>query len=87
MYLTFFYLQTFGWTPQEGKLHMVNDYFSPSEVIDHTIHISLLSTYFTLLMHFECHTATNLKQLRCVWMENPIIVKIKQKKKFESPGV
>ncbi|KAL8135797.1 hypothetical protein AgCh_010419 [Apium graveolens] len=25
------YFQTFGWTPQEGKLHMVNDYFSPAE--------------------------------------------------------
>lgn len=23
--------ETFGWTPQEGKLHMVDDYFSPSE--------------------------------------------------------
>ncbi|XP_074365551.1 uncharacterized protein LOC141706668 [Apium graveolens] len=23
--------ETFGWTPQEGKLHMVNDYFSPAE--------------------------------------------------------
>ncbi|KAL1818068.1 hypothetical protein ACET3Z_020642 [Daucus carota] len=23
--------ETFGWTPQEGKLHMVDDYFSPAE--------------------------------------------------------
>lgn len=24
--------QAFGWTPQEAKMHMVDDYFSPSEV-------------------------------------------------------
>lgn len=24
--------QTFGWTPQEAKMHMVTDYFSHSEV-------------------------------------------------------
>ncbi|KAG5545638.1 hypothetical protein RHGRI_017950 [Rhododendron griersonianum] len=25
------YFQAFGWTPQEAKMHMVDDYFSPSE--------------------------------------------------------
>lgn len=29
---TTFGWQTFGWTPQEAKMHMVADYFSPSEV-------------------------------------------------------
>lgn len=29
---TWFDLKTFGWTPQEAKLHMVADYFSESEV-------------------------------------------------------
>lgn len=33
MHLNLFVLQTFGWNPQEAKLHMVNDYFSQSEVM------------------------------------------------------
>lgn len=31
-YSNILFFQNFGWTPQEAKLHMVDDYFSNSEV-------------------------------------------------------
>lgn len=31
-YFNLFDLQTFGWTPQEAKMHVVSDYFTHAEV-------------------------------------------------------
>ena len=46
--------QTFGWTPNEGKLHMVPDYFSASEVsryLQLMLYLSLIC-YINSIIYF-----------------------------------